>query len=216
MPRKVKLVDEMGKEVFQEVEYEWLPFKCRTWYCHVGYVVDNHESLVVASSPGPLREEGGDVQVPLSAQEEAKGLGSTGGRAGQVPLFSSKQSLISVEVVEDRQRSRDEEFPNHDVEVSCIDRDMFPKDEKKELWRSLAQNSKVIDCEPWLVFGEFNVIRELHEASGGYNPDIGSMGEFNYCIDDVEIMDLPGHGCSFTWSKGTLLRKLDRVMCNNA
>ncbi|GAA0172712.1 hypothetical protein LIER_26483 [Lithospermum erythrorhizon] len=41
------------------------------------------------------------------------------------------------------------------------------------------------------------------------------MGEFNQCIDDVEIMDLPGHGCSFTWSRGTILKKLDRVMCNN-
>ncbi|GAA0172711.1 hypothetical protein LIER_26482 [Lithospermum erythrorhizon] len=164
LPKKVKLVDEMGKEVFQEVEYEWLPFKCRNCgllghkvgSCsakkefvpkvnihgivppvvvpqggQVGSVVDNQESLVLVSSPGPLREERGDIQVPLSTQEEAKGLGFAGEMTGlgsqseNMPLFSSKQSPTSVKVIEDKQRAR--EFPDHDVEVSCIDQNMFPE-----------------------------------------------------------------------------------------
>lgn len=91
--------------------------------------------------------------------------------------------------------------------------------EMEKLWSSLTVISASCNI-PWIVLGDFNVIRWVHEKQGGANPDLNSLQSFNSCIDVCGLMDLPMVGLNFTWSNSSfgdkrVEWKLDRVLINN-
>ena len=55
---------------------------------------------------------------------------------------------------------------------------------------------------PWCCFGDFNVVRFSSERRGGsrLTPAMEKISEF---IEDLNLIDLPLEGGSFTWSSGT-------------
>ncbi|GAA0182529.1 hypothetical protein LIER_42300 [Lithospermum erythrorhizon] len=90
--------------------------------------------------------------------------------------------------------------------------------ERRNLWKSLSDDQIVVHQTPWIVGGDFNVIRSVEEAKFGKLPDWAAIGEFNDCLRNVGFMDFPHEGCKFTWSRNwaekSILKVLDRVICN--
>ncbi|GAA0175584.1 hypothetical protein LIER_28729 [Lithospermum erythrorhizon] len=92
--------------------------------------------------------------------------------------------------------------------------------ERTSLWSNLCSDKVVVQQCPWIVIGDFNVIRSVEEAKGGKVTDRAAISEFNDCLSTVGLMDFPHEGCRFTWNRNweekSILRVLDRVVCNNA
>lgn len=84
------------------------------------------------------------------------------------------------------------------------------------LWDSF-RNSRLATNLPWLILGDFNVIKPPIERVGGVRSKEYEMDEFNdFCLS-FEFCDADSIGAHFTWSNvnGSILYKLDRVMINN-
>ena len=63
----------------------------------------------------------------------------------------------------------------------------------------------------WLIVGDFNLTRrpENRNSAGG---DINMMLAFNEAISQLDLVEIPLHGLSFTWSnkqREPLLQRLD-------
>ena len=53
---------------------------------------------------------------------------------------------------------------------------------------------------PWLIGGDFNLIRARHERQGpSFNYILSNR--FNNVISDLDLMELPIHNCKFTWAR---------------
>lgn len=79
-------------------------------------------------------------------------------------------------------------------------------------------NLDTSSLEDWLLAGDFNLYRSVEDRNkpGG---DIGDMQMFNDLISNLELVDIPFSGRSFTWSNmqiDPLLIKLDWVFCNSS
>ncbi|KAK9690046.1 hypothetical protein RND81_09G100800 [Saponaria officinalis] len=90
--------------------------------------------------------------------------------------------------------------------------------ERQSLWASLLSFSPV---GPWLVLGDFNVIRYDHEKISHIPPVISDHLDFNECLLSCGLDDMSCTGCEFTWhnrqeSGSAVYSKLDRVMINTA
>ncbi|CAI9115322.1 OLC1v1016196C1 [Oldenlandia corymbosa var. corymbosa] len=70
---------------------------------------------------------------------------------------------------------------------------------RQSLWRNSIDFRHQTSCSPWMVAGEFNVIRSLEEYSGVSVQDHGAMWEFNECIYDCDLIEIPATGEDFTW-----------------
>lgn len=72
--------------------------------------------------------------------------------------------------------------------------------ERRELWNSLKSMANV--SIPWLVVGDFNIIRNDGEMIGGMPRPVITMSEFNECLDSCGLMDLLVKGRLMTWCNG--------------
>lgn len=71
--------------------------------------------------------------------------------------------------------------------------------ERRGLWDSL----KTICMEdPWLVVGDFNIIREDRELVGGNPWPLTSMADFNECLDSCGLLELAIEGRRMSWCNG--------------
>ena len=92
------------------------------------------------------------------------------------------------------------------------------------LRRVLRSNLRALSSSllhrPWLVLGDFNVVRNHTDRLGGAQCWPGYMEEFNDCCSDALLEDLQYTGSHFTWSKGSRegykARKFDRALVNPA
>jgi len=69
---------------------------------------------------------------------------------------------------------------------------------------------------PWLVLGDFNLIRNSEDKNTGII-NRAMMGRFGHLINDLKLKDLPLAGRKYTWSNqqdSPTLIKLDRVLCS--
>lgn len=48
------------------------------------------------------------------------------------------------------------------------------------------------------------------EKKLGLRPAVGAMRDFSSLIDDLELIDFPMQGGSFTWSGGRVFSRIDR------
>lgn len=91
------------------------------------------------------------------------------------------------------------------------------REARLSLWRNLCDLAEQISG-PWLVGGDFNVIKNLSEYKGNGTPNLNGMQDFSTCSDSCELIDIPFTGCSFTWTgvrrNGRVWKRLDRFLAN--
>lgn len=86
---------------------------------------------------------------------------------------------------------------------------------RKDLWMDLNRVSLLMIDEPWVVVGDFNVIRNMRETSDSYDgmPSTRAVQDFRDCLDDIGLVDWRPDGTLFTWSNkrraNFLAKKLD-------
>ena len=67
------------------------------------------------------------------------------------------------------------------------------------MWDSLVQFCRHVRGFPWILAGDFNVIRNANEKLGGLT--VGCYeNELNSCLDKLEVWDRAAVGCFYTWS----------------
>nr|GEV79345.1 hypothetical protein [Tanacetum cinerariifolium] len=91
---------------------------------------------------------------------------------------------------------------------------------RRSLWKDLFVYSLVVKDAPWVLLDDFSVILNPSERSFGFSSITSGMKEFRSCISKIKVNDLVRSGLQFTWNKSPsspygLLKKLDRVMCND-
>ncbi|KAK4384491.1 hypothetical protein Sango_3055800 [Sesamum angolense] len=74
--------------------------------------------------------------------------------------------------------------------------DLIPR---RNLWSALCNLSAETLNEPWLVLGDFNAVMDDSEVYGRAADTSASMAEFQICIRDSGLVQLPFTGCPFTW-----------------
>lgn len=130
------------------------------------------------------------------------------------PFYKSEQ-LITCSV----------KLENHDNEFFCsfVYASNFAE-ERKKLWMELRDHadSPIISSKPWIIFGDFNEILDMEEHSNVQdNPSTtAGMRDLQMTVNYCSLSDLTSHGPMFTWcnkrENGLILKKLDRVMVNDA
>ncbi|XP_073051340.1 uncharacterized protein [Primulina eburnea] len=81
---------------------------------------------------------------------------------------------------------------------------------RRDLWASLLLVKPVLG--PWLVGGDFNVVRDASECLGSRGGRLLPMEEFNTFILDSGLSDAGFEGSSVTWTNKTIWKRLDRVL----
>ena len=83
---------------------------------------------------------------------------------------------------------------------------------------SIRSFSSTMGAAPWLVLGDFNIVRYGEEKLGGDTNCPNYMDDLNLCCYDAGLEDLKFSGTFLTWSKGSgqgfIARKLDRALVN--
>ncbi|KAK9704710.1 hypothetical protein RND81_07G006500 [Saponaria officinalis] len=70
---------------------------------------------------------------------------------------------------------------------------------RRRLWHELQSISSSIDLG-WLVIGDFNVVRSAEDKIGKHPPTFWEMLEFNACVGQCSLDELPSHWGPFTWT----------------
>ncbi|XP_074304498.1 uncharacterized protein LOC141639225 [Silene latifolia] len=88
---------------------------------------------------------------------------------------------------------------------------------RQSLWNSLIQQSH--QSGPWVVMGDFNIVRYAHEKISNTPPDLTDMTDFNSYLSECGLDDMHGSGIDFTcFNKQEVntrvYSKLDRVLIN--
>ena len=90
--------------------------------------------------------------------------------------------------------------------------------QRRQLWNSLCSLSANLRDSPWLLLGDFNVVRYSSEKLDGDQSWPNYMTELNECCTTASLEDLRFLGQLYTWSKGSggsfIARKLDRALVN--
>ncbi|XP_060175300.1 uncharacterized protein LOC132606018 [Lycium barbarum] len=71
--------------------------------------------------------------------------------------------------------------------------------ERKELWRYMEDVSRRCNC-PWIIMGDFNSILNRTDRIGGSQVSVTEVMDFQQCIEDCELIELPPKGSRFTWN----------------
>jgi len=89
---------------------------------------------------------------------------------------------------------------------------------RREMMNELVAVKSLVGNFPWLLTGDFNVIRYQHEK---WKPNILNNYEIEFCdcIARLEVEDLAYSGCFHTWNNKQdgdhfVSKKLDRVLSN--
>ncbi|XP_020599038.1 uncharacterized protein LOC110038516 [Phalaenopsis equestris] len=82
---------------------------------------------------------------------------------------------------------------------------------RHELWQQLQDFSYSIR-EFWIFGGNFTCLSSPSEKKGGTSPDINLMNIFNDNIQYAGLFDLGFIGPKYTWRRGKIWERLDRVL----
>ncbi|KAF5464514.1 hypothetical protein F2P56_014587 [Juglans regia] len=91
--------------------------------------------------------------------------------------------------------------------------------ERRSLWSDLVSFGSL--ALPWILLGDFNIIRHDGERRGG-NPRLPcAMEDFSNFIDAGGLIEVPFTGNKLSWcnGQGGLARSwadLDRALCNSS
>lgn len=89
--------------------------------------------------------------------------------------------------------------------------------ERRRLWAEMRVFNSVCGDSPWIMVGDYNIVRARAERLEEF--DSNAVGDFNNCLEDLEMEDLPTKGFWFSWSNkrgglGDNKSKLDRALIN--
>ncbi|KAK9988965.1 hypothetical protein SO802_029204 [Lithocarpus litseifolius] len=82
-------------------------------------------------------------------------------------------------------------------------------DVRGHMWDELAGTHQVWRT-PWCCFGDFNIVRFPSERRGETRLTL-AMEKFSEFVVDMNLVDLPLEGGSFTWSSGSDLPAMSRI-----
>ena len=89
--------------------------------------------------------------------------------------------------------------------------------ERVPLWNSIRHLASSI-VSPWILLGDFNVVRYPSERLGGSCDWPARMEDLNDCCVEAGLEDLKFTGNLLTWRRGSgqtfLSKKLDRALVN--
>ncbi|XP_059658614.1 uncharacterized protein LOC132304932 [Cornus florida] len=90
--------------------------------------------------------------------------------------------------------------------------------ERKQLWKDLEDSVQWIDG-PWLLLGDWNVVRYNNEKKGGRRHAPRVFASFNNTIDKLYLTNMPTANSVFTWcnkrySNRRIYAKLDKGLMN--
>ena len=108
---------------------------------------------------------------------------------------------------------------NKQMFVSVVYGENSPRD-RIQLWANLVDHNRIAGNDPWVMFGDFNVILNFNEHSNGPNVRGEGMKEFADCVEELNMEDINMNGMFYTWTQKMrdpslgILKKLDRVMGN--
>ncbi|PKU87932.1 hypothetical protein MA16_Dca007874 [Dendrobium catenatum] len=85
---------------------------------------------------------------------------------------------------------------------------------RKTLWGQLSSVAATFNV-PWMVGGDFNCISNCSERIGGKPPNFLAMEDFNDMILNCNLHDIGFSGSGFTWNRGTMWQRLDRILLND-
>jgi hypothetical protein len=90
--------------------------------------------------------------------------------------------------------------------------------DRKLLWNTLVSFKAIVGNNPWMICGDFNVVKSLTEEWGSDKLNSYEV-EFGKCLNDLEVLDMNFSGCFYTWTNKSeeprfVARKLDRVLAN--
>jgi len=103
----------------------------------------------------------------------------------------------------------DEEFFLFNVYAQC---DQLAQ---QSLWNSLSAQVVLLGDKKVCICGDFNVVRNDEERRSIRNGNMSATyNSFNFFIEDNLLVDLPLHGCKFSWFKGDgkSVSRLDRFL----
>ncbi|KAI8551299.1 hypothetical protein RHMOL_Rhmol06G0175000 [Rhododendron molle] len=60
--------------------------------------------------------------------------------------------------------------------------------ERRRLWAEMRVFNSVCGNSPWIMVGDYNIVRARSERLEGF--DSNAVGDFNNCLDDLEMEDL--------------------------
>lgn len=88
---------------------------------------------------------------------------------------------------------------------------------RNHLWNHLVDLSST--DKPWVVMGDFNIIRDCTEKLGGRLPSLGPINDINNCIQDAGLIECEISGSQYTWcnnfpGRARIWCKLVRVLMN--
>ncbi|GAA0171395.1 hypothetical protein LIER_41148 [Lithospermum erythrorhizon] len=83
---------------------------------------------------------------------------------------------------------------------------------RRQLWEGLMNTSST--SLPWIVMGDFNVVKGFSEQVGCKALNPRALEEFNDCIMNCRLEDAGYYGSSLSWSNGRIAKRLDRVLHN--
>lgn len=85
---------------------------------------------------------------------------------------------------------------------------------KQQLWDELFSIAESHN-DPWVVIGDFNCILSDRERKGGASePSTRGRHGFRAMMQDCNLIDAGFQGSAFTWKKGNLFQRLDRMLMN--
>ncbi|KAH0679678.1 hypothetical protein KY284_020763 [Solanum tuberosum] len=123
------------------------------------------------------------------------------------------------EVVRDNLQHLTMQFNKNNVEILfTVVHTRCDAREKLELWEELEVVAQEMSL-PWLVGGDFIVIRIEEEKEGGVDFTHLKAVDFNQCINNCALTELRYSGSKYTWLNGKIegaciFKRLDRVLCN--
>ncbi|KAH9727054.1 hypothetical protein KPL70_008506 [Citrus sinensis] len=86
---------------------------------------------------------------------------------------------------------------------------------RRELWDHLNHLATITN-DPWIVGGDFYSILFPEEKIRGSSTASGVCKNFSKWFHNNGLHDLKFKGPRYTWSRGSLSKRLDRVVCNKA
>lgn len=69
-------------------------------------------------------------------------------------------------------------------------------------------------AEPWLIKGDFNAILTLDDRLIGNPVQESETRDFNECITQYNLVELPTVEKDYTWTNGHVFSRIDKVLVN--
>ncbi|XP_061350451.1 uncharacterized protein LOC133295622 [Gastrolobium bilobum] len=85
--------------------------------------------------------------------------------------------------------------------------------ERISLWEDMELLAGAINS-PWVILGDFNSVLGSSEKCGGKEICWRSVQEMHKCLEVCGMTDIGFKGPRFTWRRGSLQERIDRVVAN--